>query len=98
METRIQAVHFDASEHLVEFIEKKVSKLDQYFDGILTAEVTLKVVKPETVNNKEVNIKVSVPHSELLFSEKICDSFEEAVDICVDAISKQLRKLKEKTR
>jgi len=54
METRIQAVHFDASEHLVEFIEKKVSKLDQYFDGILTAEVTLKVVKPETVNNKEV--------------------------------------------
>lgn len=97
METRIQAVHFDVSEHLVTFIEKKVSKLEQYFDGILTAEVTLKVVKPETALNKEVNIKVKVPHTELLFSEKTCDSFEEAVDTCVDAISKQLRKLKEKT-
>jgi putative sigma-54 modulation protein len=97
METRIQAVHFDASEHLVAFIEKKVSKLDQYFDGILSAEITLKVVKPETANNKEAHIKVKVPHTELLYSEKIGDSFEEAVDAGVDAILKQLKKLKEKT-
>lgn len=98
MKTRIQAVHFDVSEHLVAFIEKKLSKLDQFFDGILSAEVTLKVVKPEVAHNKEVNIRVKVPNTELLFSEKICDSFEEAVDVCVDAISKQLHKLKEKTR
>ncbi|MDD2798406.1 MAG: ribosome-associated translation inhibitor RaiA [Bacteroidales bacterium] len=98
MEIRIQAVHFDASEHLVAFVEKKVSKFEQYFDGILSVEITLKVVKPETANNKEVNIKVNVPHNELLFSEKICDSFEAAVDECATAISKQLHKLKEKTR
>jgi ribosomal subunit interface protein len=98
METRIQSIHFDASEQLVAFIEKKVSKLDQYFDGILSAEITMKVVKPEAVNNKEVSIKLNVPHNELLFSEKTCDSFEEAVDICTEALSKQLRKLKEKTR
>lgn len=98
METRIQAIHFDVSEHLVTFIEKKVSKLEQYFDGILSAEVTLKVVKPEATHNKEVNIKIKVPNAEILFAEKISDSFEAAVDVCSEALSKQLVKLKEKTK
>ena len=30
MEIRIQAIHFDASEKLEKFIQKKVSKLEQY--------------------------------------------------------------------
>ncbi len=98
METRIQAVHFDASQNLVTFIEKKVSKLDQYFDGVMTAEVTLKVVKPETFKNKEANIKIKVPNNEPLFTEKVADSFEEAVDVCCDALAKQLVKFKEKVR
>ena len=45
MEIRIQSIHFDATSQLEAFIEKKVSKLDQYFDGIQKADVTLKVVK-----------------------------------------------------
>ena len=56
MEIRIQDVHLDATEALKSFIQKKVSKLDQYYDGILSAEVTLKVVKPETAANKEAQI------------------------------------------
>ena len=48
MDVRIQAIHFDATAQLEAFIQKKVSKLEQYFDGIILAEVTLKVVKPET--------------------------------------------------
>ena len=52
MDVRIQAIHFDATAQLEAFIQKKVSKLEQYFDGIILAEVTLKVVKPETVKNK----------------------------------------------
>ncbi len=47
MEIRIQAIHFDASEKLEKFIQKKVSKLEQYYDGIIAVEVSLKVVKPE---------------------------------------------------
>lgn len=46
MDVRIQAIHFDATAQLEAFIQKKVSKLEQYFDGIILAEVTLKVVKP----------------------------------------------------
>ena len=56
MDVRIQAIHFDATAQLEAFIQKKVSKLEQYFDGIILAEVTLKVVKPETVKNKQASI------------------------------------------
>ena len=45
MDVRIQAIHFDATAQLEAFIQKKVSKLEQYFDGIILAEVTLKVVE-----------------------------------------------------
>lgn len=98
MEIRIQAIHFDASEKLEKFIQKKVSKLEQYYDGIIAVEVSLKVVKPETAQNKEAGIKVFVPRNESVFSSKVADSFEEAVDVAIEALIKQLVKLKEKMR
>jgi putative sigma-54 modulation protein len=97
MEIRIQSIHFDASEQLQSFIQKKVSKLDRFYDDIKKVEVALKVVKPETSENKEVGIKVLVPNGEF-FAEKTCDSFEQAVDESLVALEKQLMKHKEKLR
>ena len=95
MEIRIQAIHFDATEALEKFIEKKVTKLEQYYDDILEAEVILKVVKPETVLNKEALVKIKVSGNEL-FASKLSDTFEESVDVAVEALQKQLVKFKEK--
>lgn len=97
MEIKIQSIHFDATEKLQEFIEKKVAKLEKTFEDIKTAEVQLKVVKPATSNNKETSLTVAVPR-QTLFVEKTCDTFEEGVDLCVDAMKVQLTKFKEKTR
>ena len=97
MDIRIQAIHFDATAQLEAFIQKKVSKLDQYFDGILQAEVTLKVVKPETANNKEASILLKIKSGDC-FAEKVNDTFEESIDECVEALEKQLVKFKEKIR
>lgn len=97
MEIRIQSIHFDAAEKLQDFIQKKVSKLEKFCDDIKKVEVVLKVVKPESAMNKDVNIKVSVPNGEF-FAEKVADTFEESVDICIDALSKQMMKYKEKQR
>lgn len=97
MEIRIQAIHFDATSQLEAFIQKKVSKLEQFFDGIILAEVTLKVVKPETVNNKQVAILLNIKNGDC-FAEKVSDTFEAAVDECVEALEKQLIKFKEKIR
>lgn len=97
MEVRIQAIHFDATDRLQEFIEKKVSKFGKISDEIRKVEVSLKVVKPETSLNKEASIKVLAASGEF-FAEKVCDTFEEAVDVCLDALTRQLSKFKEKQR
>ena len=97
MEIRIQSIHFDASQELQSFIQKKATKLEKYCDEIRKVEVTLKVVKPESAKNKEAGIKVFVPNSEL-YAEKVCDTFEEAIDLSLDALAKQLEKFKEKQR
>ena len=97
MEVRIKSIHFDASEKLESFVNKKMERLSRRNEEITVAEVTLKVVKPETVMNKEAGIKVLALNGEF-FAEKVSDTFEESVDVCVDALSKQLTKAKEKLR
>ena len=97
MEIKIQAVHFDATEKLQEFATKKVEKLAKSYDDIQKVEVQLKVVKPATALNKEASLTVSVPGS-TLFVEKTCDTFEEGIDLCVDAMRVKLTKMKEKSR
>lgn len=97
MDVRIQSIHFDASEQLQAFVQKKVSKLEKIYEDIQKVEVSLKVVKPESSENKEAGIKILVPNSEF-YASKICDTFEEAVDLNVEALEKQLLKYKEKQR
>ena len=97
MDIRIQSIHFDATEKLQAFVQKKVGKLEKYCDEIRKVEVSLKVVKPETANNKEAGIRVFVPNGDL-YVEKVCDTFEESIDEGVDALEKQLLKYKEKQR
>ena len=46
MDIKIKAIHFDATEKLEAFIQKKVSKLEQFYEGIIMADVALKVIKP----------------------------------------------------
>lgn len=98
MEVKINSVHFNADDRLVEFVTKKVSKLDTFFEGIIKADVTLKVAKPEAANNKVAELKLSIPAADYLFAKKQANSFEEATDLAVDAVKKQLGKFKEKQK
>ncbi|MCR5131925.1 MAG: ribosome-associated translation inhibitor RaiA [Prevotella sp.] len=97
MEIKIQAIKFDATDKLQAFVDKKVGKLEKTFEDVQLAEVQLKVVKPATAMNKETSLTVTVPGSKL-FVEKTCDTFEEGIDQCVDAMKVQLTKFKEKLR
>lgn len=97
MDIRINSIHFDHKEKLGEFIQKKLLKLDKYFDNIISVDVFLKVVRPETAKNKHTELKLNVPNSEF-FAEKEADTFEESVDLAVEALKKQLVKRKEKLK
>lgn len=98
MNIQLTTVHFTADQKLIDFVNKKVPKLDTYFEGIIGAEVILKVVKPETANNKVAEIKLSIPGTDYLFAEKQADSFEEAIDLAIEAVRKQLTKFKDKVK
>ncbi len=97
MEIRIQSINFEATAQLKAHIEKKVNKLSRVCDDIQTVDVYLKVVKPETAQNKEAEIKLQIPNAEL-FAAKTTDTFEESIDLSVEALEKQLIKNKEKLR
>lgn len=97
MEIKIQAIKFDATDKLEAFVEKKVSKLEKTYDEIQQVEAQLKVVKPATAMNKEASLTVSAPGHQF-FVTKTCDTFEEGIDQCVDAMKVQLTKFKEKLR
>ena len=95
MEATIKAIHFDISDTLVNFINKKIDKLCRRYEMIDHAEVNLRLVKPEAAMNKEAGIKLSIPQAADVFASKTADTFEEAVDLCIAAIEPQLEKLKE---
>lgn len=92
MEFKLQTLHFNATEKLAAYVEKKVAKLEKNPD-IKNLEVTLKVVKPESVNNKEADVHVVLP-GQTIHVEKVADTFEEAVDHCIDVVRRALEKAK----
>lgn len=94
MNVRIQALHFDATETLQAFIRKKLDKLNRFADDIQSAEVILKVTKPEVSHNKEASIKLLLKGDDL-FALKVADTFEEAVDTVIDALKRQMEKRKD---
>ena len=97
MEIKINAVGFSASSQLEDFIQKKISKLDKYHDGIFGSEVTLKLEKDDNLENKVVEVLLNVKGQEV-FAKKNAKKFEEAVDELYDVVKRQLVKIKEKER
>ena len=97
MEIKINAVGFSASSQLEDFIQKKISKLDKYHDGIIGSEVTLKLEKDDNLENKVVEVLLNVKGQEV-FAKKNAKKFEEAVDELYDVVKRQLVKIKEKQR
>jgi putative sigma-54 modulation protein len=95
MEITIHSIHFEASKQLEAFIHKKVNRLAKFHDGVSLAEVSLKIVKPETNANKDAAIKLFAPGHEF-FAQETSDTFEESIDKCVVKLERQVMKFKEK--
>ena len=97
MTVKIQSVHFDADKKLLEFVQEKVDKLTQFYDGIINSDVTLRLDKSSDTENKIAEIRVHIPGNDL-FAKKQCKSFEEAIDTSLDALRTQVKKHKEKIK
>jgi len=97
MEIQIQAVGFKADSKLKDFTAGKIEKLGQYSEQLVSVEVFFKLENTQGEENKISEIKLEVPGSEL-FAKKQAKSFEEATDLAVEALRKQLLKAKEKAK
>ena len=95
MKVMINSVHFRASSDLEAFITQKVEKVCSKFSEVIGAEVTLKLDNTDTPENKIADIRLMLKGDDL-FASKQCKTFEEATDLAVDALKKQLEKYKGK--
>lgn len=76
MNVNIQSVNFTVDQKLVDFIQKRLDKLENYYDRVVSADVYLKVENTSEKENKIVEVKVHVPGDEFMV-KKQCKSFEE---------------------
>jgi len=97
MKINVQTPNFVADEKLINFIEKRLSKLEQFYDRIIYADVFLKVQKTSEKQNKITEILLSIPGGDLMV-KKDARTFEAGADECIQSLERQLKKRKEKQR
>lgn len=97
MKINTQSVNFNIDHALLNFIKKKMDKLDLFYDKIIKADVYLKVENTNDKENKAFEVKLSVPGDSLVVKKK-CKTFEEGVDTVVHILERQLKKRKQKIR
>lgn len=95
MEIKIQSVKFNADAKLLEFIEKKIGRLEKFYEEIIKIEVIMTLLSEP--DNKNVRVRVFVPGNDILV-ERNAQSFEDAVVDCADILKEKLVKTKEKRK
>ncbi|RYY35598.1 MAG: ribosome-associated translation inhibitor RaiA [Sphingobacteriaceae bacterium] len=95
MKISVQSIHFSADQKLLDFIQKKADKLDTFYDKIISGEVYLKLENVEDEANKIAEIKLQIPGMQL-FAKEQCKTFEEATDLAIEGLRKQIEKHKQK--
>jgi putative sigma-54 modulation protein len=96
MKLQVHSIHFNADVKLIDFIQKKIDKLETFYDRMVDGEVFLRL-NNEGIENKTVEIKLKVPGNQL-FAKEQAKSFEEATDLATEALRTQLKKFKTKLR
>ena len=95
MNVQIQSVKFDASQKLIEFIEKKLAMLDRVATEATGVDVVLKLEKDDEVGNKIAVITLRMPGGDIRVEEQ-AHTFEEAIDAAKDVLKRQLERRKDK--
>ncbi len=97
MKVNTQSVNFNADQKLINFIQKRMDKLDLFYDRVIKSDVFLKVENTSQKENKIFEAKVSVPGDSFVV-KKQCKTFEEGADMAIASLERQLKKRKEKLR
>lgn len=94
MNVKIHSIKFDADVKLLDYIQKKMDKLEKFHDRIIDGEVFLRL-NNEGIENKTVEVKVNIPGDQF-FAESTARSFEKAMEDCFTVLRRRIREHKEK--
>jgi len=97
MKVNTQSVNFNADKKLIDFIQRRMDKLDMFYDKVIQSDVYLKVENTSEKANKIFEARLSVPGDSFVV-KKQCKTFEEGTDSAVASLERQLKKRKEKLR
>lgn len=97
MKVNVQAPNFTAKDELILFVENRLSKLEQFYDKIVFADVFLKVQKTSEKENKIVEVLLSIPGGDIMV-KKDAKTFEEAIDEVAKTLERQLKKRNQKQK
>lgn len=93
MNYNIRGENLEITPALREYVEKKVGKLEKYFDTTPTSDVNVKM----TVQNNKHIIEVTIPMPQLLLrAEETHNDMYAAIDLVVEKLERQIRKHKTK--
>ena len=95
MKINVQSVNFNADQKLVNFIQKKLDKLENHFDYVIHANIYLKVDNTSGKENKISEILLSIPGDGII-CKKRSKRFEVGVDECIRSLGRRLEKHKKK--
>ncbi len=97
MKVNTQSVNFNADKKLIDFIQRRMDKLDMFYDKVIQSDVYLKVENTSDKANKIFEARVKVPGDSFVV-KKQCKTFEEGTDMAVSSLERQLKRRKEKLR
>lgn len=93
MNYNIRGENIEVTQPIREYIEKKIGKLNKYFDTPPTSDVHVNL----SVYNEEQQIEVTIPMTNLLLrAEEQHNDLYAAIDLVVDKLERQIRKHKTK--
>ena len=91
MKVRIVAKNIDLTQGLKDAVDKKLSKLDKYFNPNVNANVTLSVQKSRQI------VEVTIPFNGILLrGEEATEDMYASIDLVLDKLERQIRKQKTK--
>ncbi len=87
--------HSNNHSDIEEYARNAVLALTRVFPGIISCHVILDHQKNDFEKNKLAEITVHVPQNVLVAKEGGAN-YEQSIDTCIEALSRQLKKYKEK--
>jgi len=97
MNINFQSINYVADSKLIEFSEKRIHKITNFYDHIIDVYVFTKVENSSNRINKSVEMKIVIPGDDVIV-KKVATSFEEAINSASDSVERILKRRKEKAR